>query len=161
MHANKGFTLIEAMLASSILFVGIMVVMSSLSTSFSINLLTEEQSEITAAISHEVEKIKSIPLCDDPATTDVGTLAAPEANTICDIFKYDSGGEKFTIPIEFPVEYFRDESDQAIKGKINAVVPDPPGDVNLLIEFKIEINYPSTVRGPVYEGTTIWVSPQY
>ena len=166
MHGNKGFTLIEAMLAASVLFIGIMVVMSSLSTSFDINLLTEEQSEITTVITHQVEWLKSLPLCDNPATGDVGTLAAPEADTICDIFKYILGTEEpeegsFSQTKQFPITYFRDENDQPIMGTISAVVPNPPFNVNLLVEFKIDIEYPSTVRGPVSEGTTVWVSPQY
>lgn len=161
-NKNSGFTLVEAMLAASVLFVGIMVVMSSLSTSFDINLLTEEQGEVITVITHEVERIKSKPLCDDPSTTDTeGTLTVPEPGTICHDFVYDDSTKQFTQVINFPIDYFRDENDQPIQGHISAVLPDPPLDPNLLIEFNIEIEYPSDIRGPVYEGTTVWVSPQY
>ena len=137
---RHGFSLLEVLCAATVLFIGIAVVMSSLSTSFSINSMTEEQNIAIAAMSFQTERLKSM------------EFAELEAEF----------GADFSLTSTFQVEGLANIDGSGIAtGTISAVVPDPPDSAEDLVEFTITVDYESGIAGISREQVIMWESPNY
>jgi len=167
MNNPKGFSLLEVLLASTIIFVGVAAVMSIMSSTFSINLATEEQAKVTTAINAKSEWLRSLYFCDDPDDeSPEGTESAPLQGTICEIFNYDPGTTSFMAQHTFDVEGLTNQNGEPAQGVITASVPGPLNNAQALTEFSISIDYYSEIgsgessdQTNTHEKVTIWVSP--
>lgn len=159
MNNSRGFSLIEVMLASSVLLIGVMVVMSSLSASFTVNLVTEEQTAVITGITTEIEILKSLdlpglqarfgPALDQPFYFAVSGLKA--APGVIPIPPNPAG------PWDPPFETGREPA----LGGIIILVPNPPGNPGSLVEAVITIAYTSTIGGPEQKQYHVWLSPDF
>lgn len=167
MNNPKGFSLLEVLLASTIIFVGVAAVMSIMSSTFSINLATEEQTKVTMAINAKSEWLRSLYFCDDPDDDPPeGTESAPLSGTICATFNYDPNTTSFTGQHTFDVVGLTNKNGEPAQGVITASVPGPLNNAQALIEFTINIDYYSEISSGkssnqtnTHEKVTIWVSP--
>ena len=190
MENNEGFTLIEAMLGATILFIGIAMVMSTLSACFTRNIVTDEQKNVIEAISSEEERLKTTPYDTDPPTGGPGTLIYEFGGAIS-TDRNNPSIYYFTVPnlpahngvqsnpqpappggwnpVHFkggvvPNPPFAPAREPAL-GTIEAVDISgtliPPGNTGDVIQFTIKVEFMSDVVGYDSEEFTILVSPTY
>ncbi len=163
---TKGFSLLEALLAATVLFIGITVVMSSLTSSLTMNTITEEQNLAITAIANEVEMMKSMGW-DELEKIFPGPPADPIAEPIV-------SGSTLTFPVAGLLG--PDGNTEAVGIIELRQVPDlenPPAFYNMedLMEVYIRIEYSSDMRTGEHvvdtgvasdvEEVTVWISPKY
>ncbi len=136
----RGFTLVETMLAVTIIFIAIAALMSVFQATMATNITTEEQNLAIAAINAEVNRLRA------------ADLSALEA-------EFDSS---FTTPSTFYVSGLINASGSGdALGVITPALPDPPNDSSKLVEFTIMLGYQSGIGAVDDEEVTIWISPDY
>lgn len=140
MKGQSGFTVLEALLAASIIAIGIGVIMAVFQASFLIIYVTEEQNASINALSNQAERLKAADL--PMLTTEFGPL-----------FDLSS---TFTVPGLIRADAAFNED---AVGTITATLP--TGNAADYIEFLIRLEFWSELGEKITEEVTIWVSPVY
>ena len=140
MKAQSGFTVLEALLAASIIAIGIGVLMAVFQASFTITYFTEEQNASITALTNQAERLKAADL--PMLTTEFGPL-----------FDLVS---PFTVP---GLMKLGGGANDPAEGWIQASLP--TGNASDYIEFLIHLEYRSELGDPEVEEVTIWISPIY
>lgn len=171
MKKAEGFSLLEVMLASTILFIGIATIMSVLSTSFTANAVTEGKIKSILVIAHEAERLKAADLLTLEAEFSP-TFTLTSYFAVEGFIAYENDTNTLLVQNPPPPPYppylgawspllnppFEDGRPPA-QGKITATLP--TGNASELVEFTIRIDYISDLGEWEIEMVTIWVSPTY
>ena len=162
---QKGFSLFEVLIATTMLFIAIAALMSTFQAAVFSNAATEEEILATSALHAQVEELKILPV--DSGTSDPCLKDS------------DHFGERFLYEYHFEVPGLRNAdpgNPNPAGGAITAVLPTLIEDgldqenaslteiedaAQELIEFRLKVAYESTAGGLKEEEIVIWISPQY
>lgn len=175
MRKQTGFSLLEVLLATTVITIGIAAMMSVMQASWTKNTFTEEQNLAIASLSTHVERLKAMDLTaletefGGPGLTNISHFYA------FGLLAHDSCDQNPPPPPYPPVngDWYNIKEFQGLtvpfepgrepaQGSITAFIPNPPGNPNELVEITIRLPYVSRYNeDPVLEEVTIWVSPLY
>lgn len=187
MDRNKGFSLLEVLLATTIIAIGITVLMTMFQASYVATMATEEQNLITMAVNSQAQRLMGASAVElqtefgggftgisffhvdgfaaAPADSSIGTIAPQPSPSPPPYDPYNGGWNVVTSKTGIASPVFASGREPA-QGFITPVFPPtginpPPPTPNDLVEFDIRIDYISYTGEPRVETAVIWVSPQF